>query len=277
MLRRCAKGGFASRRWLLAAAGILLSAAGTAGEPAADQPPPRRDDRIVRAAECSDTIRPDRLVVSGGLSAESVRPKDGSDQIEKQLAAMRSYVQGKGGKLIERERLRAARNPQQERDGAAKMPFIQVQRIEAEFPLTVDIDDILERLLKMGMDRYGKDTSVEGHGSRDFKVLTSYRFTALEETMRVLLTRCVREEAQKACGPARADACVQGANVFNAYAQTEPVANRDGHKRAQMLRVPGVGGTSGEPESLEPLSAAPLRVRLTLNVGFQTGMARDTK
>ena len=66
---------------------------------------------VVRQAECATTIKPELLVVSGGLSAESVRPKDGSDAIDKQLAAIRAFVASKGGKLLERERLRAARNP----------------------------------------------------------------------------------------------------------------------------------------------------------------------
>ncbi len=249
-----------------------------ASEVAPETSPPRRaDGRIARQAECSGTIKPDRLVVSGGVSAESVRPKDGSEQIGKQLVAIRSYVDGKGGKLIERERLRAARNPQQEREAAARMPFIQLQRIEAEFPLTIDVDEVLERLLKLGMDRYGKDAAIEGHSSREFKVLTSYRFTNLEESMRALLSRCIRVEAQKLCGPSRVDACVEAANVFSGYAQTEPVAGRDGYRRARTIRVPGIGGASGEPEALEPLSAEPVGVRLNLMLAFPPAAGREAK
>ena len=107
---------------------------------------------------------------------------------------------------------------------------------------------------------------LDGHAAP--KVLTSYRFTGLDEAMRALAAQCVRTEAQKACGPARAERCVEKANVMSAYAQTEPVANRDGYKRPYPLRVPGVGGSAVESDSLEPLSAAPLRVRLTMTVAF---------
>jgi hypothetical protein len=225
---------------------------------------------LYQQPECVETLKPDRLVISGGASAESVRPKDGSDQLDKTLAAMRTYVQSKNGKLIERERLRAARNAEQERnrDNTPRMPFMQVQRFEAEFPVNADVDEALERLLKLGMDRYGKDAGLDAHQGRDYKQLTSYRFTTLDESLRGALAACVREAARSTCGAGRAQACVDGAKVLSAYAQTETVATRDGYRRTLNLRVPGVGGSSGESDALEPLSANPVRVRLVISVTF---------
>jgi hypothetical protein len=229
--------------------------------------------------ECVETLKPDRLVISGGASAESVRPKDGSDQLDKTLAAMRMYVQGKNGKLIERERLRAARNAEQERnrDNTPRLPFMQVQRFEAEFPVNADVDEALERLLKLGMDRYGKDAGLNAHQSRDYKQLTSYRFTNLDESLRGALAACVREAARNTCGAGRAQACVDGAKVLSAYAQTETVATRDGYRRTMNLRVPGVGGSGGEGDALEPLSANPVRVRLVVSVTFPSAQVKSSQ
>jgi hypothetical protein len=220
-----------------------------------------------RSLVCSETIKPNRLVVSGGISASSVRPKQGSDQIEQQLALMRAYVKGKQGLLIEKERLRAARNPEGNSDGVAKLPFIQVQRIEVDFPTSVDVDEILERLLKMGMDRYGKDSAIEGYATREFKTLTGYRFSNIEEILLGIRGRCMRQAAQKLCGELNADSCVKQAVIYSSSAQTESVAARDGYKRSFNLTLPvDIDPRIVELEPLELSSAQPFRVRVSVTI-----------
>lgn len=220
-----------------------------------------------RSLVCSETIKPNRLVISGGISASSVRPKQGSDQIEQQLALIRAYIKSKQGLLIEKERLRAARNPEGNSDGVAKLPFIQVQRIEIEFPTSVDVDEILERLLKIGMDRYGKDSVIEGYATREFKTLTSYRFSNVEEILLGIRGRCIRQAAQKLCGELQADSCVKQTVIYSASAQTESVAARDGYKRSFNLTLPAdIEQRIVEMEPFELSSAQPFRVRVSVTI-----------
>jgi hypothetical protein len=232
----------------------------------------------VKTLNCTETIKPDRLVISGGISAESVRPKQASDQIDLQLNAIRTYVKSKNGVLLEKERLRAARNPERERDSAAKLPFIQVQRFEAEFPLSVDVDDVLERLLKMGMDRYGKDANIDSYASREYKVLTSSRFSSLGEDLKAIRTRCIHKAAKQLCGEEKADACAKAMTIYSSSAQTEPVASRDGYKRSFNPAIADDPDSRPfDTEPLEPISANPCRVTVSVNVKLPPATVSNKK
>ncbi len=217
---------------------------------------------------CAENWKPDLVVVSGAISARSVRPKDAAEQIDKQLAAIRTFVQGKGGKLNELERLRAARNPdseRQERRDNDKMPFLQVQKIEAEFPVTVDIDDVLERLFKLGLDQYGKDIRVDGYDrGREFRSLTTYRIKGLPERLTQLAETCVRAESQKLCGDTSAKQCIANLQWTNVHVKTSAIEMPSGGRSAQTLALPGRSEAYyGDSERFETLSANAVRFTLS--------------
>ncbi|MES2296413.1 MAG: SIMPL domain-containing protein [Pseudomonadota bacterium] len=222
---------------------------------------------LPRPLSCSTSITPDRFVVSGGISAQSVGPKEGSEQIARQLAAMRVFITSKGGTLIVGERLRAARNP--ERDGGStKLPFIQVQRIEAEFPNDAEADELIERMLKLGMDRYGKEAGLSENG-REFKVLSAFRFAQLDQALAGALASCVRQAAQRECG-AQALACAAQARVVAANAQSEALSGSDSYMRSLTLRLPLYGEAQAplQTDKVELQSAHPLRLRIDGTVLF---------
>lgn len=214
---------------------------------------------------CNDQLLPNRLVIIGGISAESVRPKDGSDQLDKQMAAIRSYVESKGGSLLEKERLRAARNPEKSNDAQSKFPFMQVQRIEAEFPLATNVDDAIEKLLKLGMDRYGKDAGIDAYSGREYKNLSFYRIAKQDEILSDLVSRCMRKEVQKICLEDSKDLCQGKVKIQSALIQTEPFSNRDGYKNAQHISIID-NATSLKHEAIESLGSQPIRLHLTINV-----------
>jgi hypothetical protein len=217
---------------------------------------------------CAENWKPDLVVVSGAISARSVRPKDAAEQIDKQLASIRSFVQGKGGKLNELERLRAARNPDAERSERRdndKMPFLQVQKVEAEFAVAVDIDDALERLFKLGLDQYGKDIRVDGYDrSREFKSLTTYRYKGLPERLTQLAETCVRAESQKLCGDAPLKQCMANLQWTNVHVKTSVVELPSGGRSAQTLALPGRAESyHGDSERFETLTTSSVRFTLS--------------
>jgi hypothetical protein len=229
---------------------------------------PRASGITQAQLSCGENWKPDLVVVSGAISARSVRPKDAAEQIDKQLAAIRAFVQGKGGKLNELERLRAARNPEPERSERRdndKMPFLQVQKIEVEFPVTVDIDDALERLFKLGLDQYGKDIRVDGYDrSREFRSLTTYRIKGLPERLTQLAETCVRAESQKLCGDAPAKQCMANLQWTNVHVRTSVIEMPLGGRGAQTLALPGRSESyHGDSERFETLSANAIRFTLS--------------
>lgn len=219
---------------------------------------------------CNETVKPDVVVVSGAITAKSVRPKDATDQISKQLVAMRAYVQTKGGALVELERLRAARNPDAERRDGDKLPFLQLQKIDVEFPISADIDDALEQLFKLGLDRYGKDLRVEGYdSSREFKNLTSYRIRDLDGKVQRMVQQCVDAETRRACGAQKAKVCAGAVQMHQVYVRAINVATTGyGGRVDRQLRTSfGAAGEVVEGERLELISAAPVRLAVS---GSQT-------
>jgi hypothetical protein len=221
---------------------------------------------------CTDTIKPTTVVISGAITAKSVRPKDGSDQIDKQVAALQSFAQSKGGRVVQLERLRAARNPDAQRSEkreADTLPFLQMQKVEIELPIAVDIDDALERVLKLGVDRYGKDARVEGYDqSREFRNLTSYRIGDLGAKLARMAEQCVDTEIKRVCSAQMAKTCANAIDWRSINARALDVATAYGTRSDKALRIARGAGAqaasdaAGEDERLELLSTSAVRIRI---------------
>lgn len=161
------------------------------------------------SVECGGEVRPDRAVIVGGVTAESLRPSQARAQVEKQLAAVQTYVEEQGGRLTLGERVRAVRGASRtSRDpGPDELPFVTLQRLEVDFPIEVDIDEILDRLLQLGLDMFGRKVSI---GSRDRtpKVVVRYRFSDLRDALERLHAQCKSRAVEKWCAMSAAvDEC----------------------------------------------------------------------
>src|ERR1700730_5916169 len=116
------------------------------------------------AGTCSVEVRPDAAVIVGGVAAGGFQPVEAVDKLEKQLALVRGYLDGNRGQLQLLERVRTLRNsPARLQD--TEPPFQVVQRLRAELPVNAPIDQILQRLIELGLDRFGDDVLNTG-GSR---------------------------------------------------------------------------------------------------------------
>ncbi|MFQ5848105.1 MAG: SIMPL domain-containing protein [Candidatus Methylomirabilales bacterium] len=193
-------------RWLVHVLVLLVPAAVGAAE--AGTAPAARQEYvyIIRSlnqtmmAECSADVKPDRAVIVGGITAESLKPAAAKAQIDRQLAEVQKYVSQRGGTVAVMERVRAVRGtPRDVRDVRRdQLPFVVVQRVEMEFPVGVDIDETLGRVLQLGLDRYGKGIRLNVRDTSP-RVVVRYRFSNLIATLKDIHRQCKARAVQRWC------------------------------------------------------------------------------
>jgi hypothetical protein len=136
---------------------------------------------------CETEMSPDQAVILGGISSSALQPTDAVDQLEKQLGLMRSYVAEKHGKLELLERVRTLKNPQPGKE-EADPPFQVVQRLQATFPADAPVDAILQKLIALGLDRFG-DNILNNYGNRR-DVVVRFRVSDLDAKLKDLQQQC---------------------------------------------------------------------------------------
>jgi hypothetical protein len=174
-------------------------------------------------AECTGEARPDRVVIAGGMTAQSASPLDAQAQLDRQLAELRKYVHGENGRLDLLERVRAAgmTGGGGSTRGSEVLPFLALQRLEIEFPASIDIDAAFERVLHLGMDRFGSNIRVD-RVDRNRRVVVRYRFSALREELDRIHDRCRAEATARWCSAEGMDhaVCALPAGERNARVKT---------------------------------------------------------
>ena len=148
---------------------------------------------------CTAVIQPDIAVIAGGISAGGLKPTDAVRQLEKQLAAVSDYVQSQHGHLVLMERVRSLRSPGTGNGGNDdnEAPAEIVQRIHVELPAQAMVDEILDHLIQLGLDRYG-DSLPLGR-SRQRSVVVYFRFSNLESSLFELRQSCIQAAWKKQC------------------------------------------------------------------------------
>lgn len=204
------------RRLSATALALALAAAACAGatEPVVSQDETARA-LVVRQnrpilylnGSCRGEARPDRVVIFGAMTAEAVKPLDAQEKLERQLAELTKYVNEQNGQVHLLERVRAART-MRERSGrssrAETLPFLALQRLEAEFPATVAVDTVFERMLYFGLDRFGSNIRVD-RVDRKRRVAVRYRFSALLPELDRLHDQCRADAITRWCAEEGAD------------------------------------------------------------------------
>src|SRR5438445_12706046 len=99
------------------------------------------------------------------LSPPTLPVNDGHSS-DDTCALVRGYLDSNRGQLQLLERVRTLRNsPARPQD--AEPPFQVVQRLRAELPVNAPIDQILQRLIELGLDRFGDDVLNTGGSRRE--------------------------------------------------------------------------------------------------------------
>lgn len=224
-------------------------------------------------AGCSGEVKPDRAVILGGLTAESLKPAEARDQLDKQLGEVQKYVSQRGGTVHVMERVRGVRGMTQDpRHGKTdQLPFVLMQRLEVEFPLNVDIDEMLEQLLQLGLDQYGRKVRLE-HQATPPQVVVRYRFVNLRDALQNIHQQCKAKALQQWCEtntPAgEQQACVQTlGGIGHRFVtqgltlQSQPVLLEHGQSTPVHIAYPW---NDGQLHAIELLGDAPLRLHGTI-------------
>ena len=106
----------------------------------------------------------------------------------------------KRGELQMMERVRTLKNPQ---PGKADLepPFQVVQRLQATFPADAPVDLMLQKLIELGMDRFG-DSVLNNSNRRE--VVIRFRFSNFDAGMNDLQQRCTANAWKLWCSTAGA-------------------------------------------------------------------------
>ena len=206
------------------------------------------------SAECRASIRPMATVIVAGMSAEGIKPAGVQEQLDRQLAAVEELVKGHQGTLRRLERLRAVRSPAEQ---VQKAPFVALQRLEIELPVAAPLDAILDKLLLLGVDRFGSEIRLD-EADRGAKLVALYRFDRLEEQLQDIQDGCRREAFRLWCEQARSPAtsradCPDLLELLKGYFHDEAlrldglrVLDTDGRVRSQGITWPASGMRWGD-------------------------------
>jgi len=162
---------------------------------------PQRNSIVT--GDCQADLKPATAVISGGVAVSALKPTDAADQLDKQLELIRSYIHQNQGTLKELERERLI-HTEGSVNGQPRDPSFQVaQRLRAEFPADAPVDRILERLMELGMDRFGENMSLPEY--RTSIVVVHYEIADFETQLKQIRERCVAEAWKQWCGSATAE------------------------------------------------------------------------
>jgi hypothetical protein len=177
-------------------------------------------------------MSPDKAVIVGGVSSAALKPSDAVDQLEKQLALMRTYVAEKHGELQMMERVRTLKNPQQQGREDPEPPFQVVQRLEATFPPDSPVDAILQKLIELGMDRFGENV-LNNYNRRE--AVVRFRIRDFDKKIDDFQQRCMAEAWKEYCaGPSAVKACVSQTPPANLEVQ-----GFNAHSKEALMRPDG--------------------------------------
>lgn len=226
-------------------------------------------------APCQVEIQPDRALIVGGVTVEGLKPLEVKAQLDKQLAAMEKYVEEQGGELRRLDLIRAVRESRHEQRGTVleETPFILLQQLEIEFPLGTEIDAILERVLQLGLDRFGRNVTI-GHRDANPKVVVRYGFSKVEGVLTEALHSCQQQAWEGWCARNVLSHEVKECNtagplvrrfflVQSFQLQSQPVQTESSGYTPLYVNFPW---NANQLAALEPLGARPLRLTGTLSI-----------
>lgn len=185
---------------------------------------------------CTAEVAPDRAFIVGGVASSAVQPEDAVAQLDKQLAAIRAYVDDNHGHLELMERVRSLKNPSQQPNRADnEPPFEVVQRLQADFPATAPVDAILQKLIELGLDRFG-DNILNNYQRRE--AVIRFRVTDFDAKMQALQDACTVDAWARFCKTAAPADCTSPKAPANLDLLSFNVRSQE-----SLLRSDGGGST----------------------------------
>lgn len=159
--------------------------------------PPRGPQFAQLFGTCSLDIVPARAVIVGGVAVAALKPTEAAAQLDKQLDAIRKYVEEQHGQLQLLERARTVKNPPLNGPESHDPPFQEVQRLEASFTADAPLDTILDHLMELGLDRYGENVLNINNSRRE--PVVRFRIADWDAKMSKLQEQCTLDAWKKWC------------------------------------------------------------------------------
>jgi hypothetical protein len=149
---------------------------------------------------CAMSAAPDIAVVLGGIASGALKPIEAIEQLDQHLHIIQAH-----GRLQLMERVRTLKTPSFN-PNEREFPVEVVQRLHAEFSADAPVDAIMQRLIELGLDRFG-DNVLVSNGSRRAAVIL-FRFDDFDAKMRDLQKQCVANAWKEWCvAPTSAGTC----------------------------------------------------------------------
>ena len=147
---------------------------------------------------CTGEVAPTVAIIAGGVAVYGIKPVDAADNLDKQLDAIRKYVKKPRQAGPPRAR-RTLKNPAFNGSSDTGPPFEIVQRLHVELPVTAPVDTVLQRLLELGLDRFG-ETVLATNNRREEAVL--FRIGNLDSALHEMQNRCIGDAWKNWCATA---------------------------------------------------------------------------
>jgi hypothetical protein len=224
---------------------------------------------------CEMEIAPDQAVILGGVSSSALKPTEAIEQLDKQLGLMRSYVAEKHGELELLERVRTVKNPQPGKE-PNEPPVQVIQRMQATFPAGAPVDAILEKLIELGMDRFGENVLNDYSNRR--QAVIHYRVSGFEAKMNDFQQRCTEQAWKQWCNsPQATKACAKGAPPADLELQGFYVRSKETLMRPDGANTPWQWNVNRTQRAQPPADLlGNVTVHLEGNINF-TYRAEDEK
>jgi hypothetical protein len=177
---------------------------------------------------CAIDVAPDHAWIVGGIAASSLKATDAIAQLDKQLTAVRAYLSEHHGELHLLERVRTVKAPTGNPPSGADTPFEVVQRLQARLPTSAPVDVILQKLIALGLDRFGDNVLFEGGSRRE--VIVRFRVDDFDDKIEELRKRCTADAWRRHCAETR-PACAADSVPANLQLQSFEV-----HSEEALLR-----------------------------------------
>jgi hypothetical protein len=153
-------------------------------------------ESIPIATTCTVEVSPDQAIIVGGVSSSSVEPADAVGQLEKELDLMKTYIAKKHGEIQMLERVRTLKNPQPGR-AETEPPYQIVQRLQITLPTDAPVDEILQKLIELGFDRFGENVMIDTNRR---EAVVRYRVSDFDAKMKDFQQRCTVDAWKQWCG-----------------------------------------------------------------------------
>ena len=156
----------------------------------------RPNNNIYVNGSCDVKLSPNKAVITGGISSQGTSIQEASYALEETLKVLRKLVKNHKGQYVPLERIHAFEDKQKHQQ-LEESVFYLLQRLELEFPVTVDIDSVLVQIIDAGMNKFGSNINL--YNKQQKQIITRYRFSEKQVQPQAIQSQCIEQALDQWC------------------------------------------------------------------------------